>query len=290
MNEKEKYKFLEEDKFNFNNKIFDDKIEFEKLIKFIKDKESELYFENCDFCINFDISLNKSIKSLSINNCEFNGEFSIKNVEFKGLTSFIDSEFMETVKLDNVSFEKFVSFRKSSFKNGLNLENINIEQGMNFFGVKGLEDKNSQEKTTRETYRIIKYQLQKVGNIIDANKYHSLELNKRRKEVCSESCFFNKSFLDCIVLTIHKITSNHSMNWIYVLFWIVIVGLITNALIHGTYDIQTWFSLDFYKYSYALTEKDKFCRNDFIYIANKIVLGYLYYQFLITIRKDTRQQ
>ncbi len=167
---------------------------------------------------------------------------------------------------------------------GLNLEYANIEKEMNFFGIKELDETTSIENTNQETYRIVKYQLQKVGNIIDSNKYHSLELQKKKVKVCENSCKNWKLLADCLVLNIHKISSNYSTSWILALFWIIIVGISTSGFIK-----KSVFFDEFYKYSSLFTSLDDFCGIYWLFMLNKIILGYLYYQFVSAVRKDTRK-
>lgn len=161
---------------------------------------------------------------------------------------------------------------------------------MNFFGIKKLDSKQAKEKTSQETYRIVKYQLEKVGNIIDANKYAALELSKKRINSCQD-CHGFYSFLDCIVLTAHKISSDYSRNWTFSLFWIVFVSILTNYFLGK--DIHNLNSI--FQYMSILNNLEQFkatCTNEinyFILLFNKISLGYLYYQFLTSIRKNTRK-
>lgn len=205
-------------------------------------------------------------------------------VNFRGLALFGDTVFKEFFLFEYVTFEGYTHFRKAQFKKGLNLEYANIEKEMNFFGIQGLEQEPAKAKTTRETYRIIKYQLIKVGNIIDSNKFHALELGKRTDEVCCKPVEGFKASADCVVFGLHKLSSNHSTSWPLALFWIFLVGVITSNALCGTY-----FGQDFYKFSSLLTSLQDFKNNYFMFILNKILLGYLYYQFLTTVRKDTRK-
>jgi hypothetical protein len=205
-------------------------------------------------------------------------------VNFRGLALFGDTVFKEHVLFEYVTFEGYTHFRKAHFKKGLNLEYANIEKEMNFFGVTGLEQKQSKAKTTRETYRIIKYQLTKVGNIIDSNKFHALELAKRTEEVCCKPDEGFKASADCIVLGLHKLSSNHSTSWPLAFFWVFLVGVLTNNAVCGTY-----FGQDFYKFSSLLTSLQDFGDDYFMFFLNKVLLGYLYYQFLTAVRKDTRK-
>lgn len=205
-------------------------------------------------------------------------------INFRALALFGETVFSEYLVFKYVTFGGYSHFREAVFKKGLNLEYANIEKEMNFFGIKKLDEKESIENTNQETYRIVKYQLQKVGNIIDSNKYHALELEKKRQKVCNFCDKKNRSFLDCLVLNIHNISSNYSTNWLIALGWIFVVGLIFNFCLTNEF-----LSMNIFKYISLLTSKEDFCSNYLLFILNKVMLGYLYYQFLTAIRKDTRK-
>lgn len=258
------------------------------------------------------------IDNLSLKNTKFHGNFKLHNVElhnltlqdvdfernadffktkfltssqivfhavnFRALALFGDTVFKEHLLFEYVTFEGYSHFRNAVFKKGLNLEYANIEKEMNFFGISGLEEKASRAKTSRETYRTVKYQLQKVGNIIDANKYHALELDKKRQDACFKMCDSWNDFADCLVLLVHKASSNYSTNWAFAFGWIVVVGLATSYCLTG----MLW-NQEFYLYSSVLTSFEDFNGIYWLFIFNKILLGYLYYQFVTAVRKDTRK-
>ena len=205
-------------------------------------------------------------------------------INFRGLALFGDTVFKEHLLFQYVTFGGYSHFRQAEFQKGLNLEYANIEKEMNFFGIKELDEKTSIENTNQETYRIVKYQLQKVGNIIDSNKYHALELEKKRQKVCDFCDKKNRNALDCIVLNIHKLSSNYSANWILSLFWIFAVGLLFNICVTNEF-----LSINIFKYISLLTSKEDFSSNYLLFVLNKVILGYLYYQFVTAIRKDTRK-
>jgi len=205
-------------------------------------------------------------------------------INFRALALFGDTFFKEYLLFEYVTFAGYSHFRKATFCKGLNLEYANIEKEMNFFGVKELDKKLSVELTSQETYRTVKYQLQKVGNIIDSNKYHALELQKKKEGACGCSCEFLKTFPDCLTLSIHKVSSNYSTSWLLALVWILIVGLLTSFVVTDTFLYD-----QFYKYSSLLSSLDDFCGIYWLFMLNKIILGYLYYQFITAVRKDTRK-
>lgn len=288
---------------SFDKCIFDAKCYINNQYKYPKKEISikEISIKDTKFLQNFKLH-NTKLEKFTLKDTDFEKnadffktEFSTQNnivfhaINFRGLSLFGNTIFNEHLIFEYVTFQGYSHFRQATFNKGLNLEYSNIEKEMNFFGIEGLDKKESIEKTTQETYRIVKYQLQKVGSIIDSNIYHSLELGKREK-VCELSCKNWRFLADCLVLNIHKISSNYSTNWFWALLWILFFGVLTNAVIFESYfEPNTWLNTEFYKYSYALTPLSEFCGKTWLFILNKVVLGYLYYQFVTAIRKDTRK-
>ncbi|TLT01317.1 hypothetical protein [Aliarcobacter cibarius] len=276
-----------EEKFYINNQYNNP----DKVIKI-----GSLNIQDTKFNANFKLH-NSEIKNFVLKDTDFekNADFFktkflttkdivFHTINFRALALFGETVFSEYLIFKYVTFQGYSHFREAVFKKGLNLEYANIEKEMNFFGIKELDKKKSIENTNQETYRIVKYQLQKVGNIIDSNKYHTLELEKKRKKVCNFCDNKNRSSLDCLVLNIHKISSNYSTNWFLSLLWILVVGLIFNL-----YLTNEFLSINLFKYISLLTSKEDFSSNYILFVLNKVILGYLYYQFVTAIRKDTRK-
>lgn len=245
-------------------------------------------------------------------------------INFNELAIFEECEFCEKVDFTYVTFKGLSQFRKATFKKGLNLDNTNIEKDMNFFEIKNVDSSESKKQTSQETYRIIKNQLEKQNNKIEANRYYSCELEKRR-EYLKLNCFkTGENFLSYIIFTLHNMTSAHSRNWVLVLLWIFNIGgftflyqntSISNILITSIWMFALFIStmcfsgissagfililfvslLGFYEIPFELTKvleytsilNDKKDHFSLILFANKIALGYLYYQFITSVRKDT---
>ena len=106
-----------------------------------------------------------------------------------------------------------------------------------------------------------------------------------------------------IVFTINWYSSKFGTNWLFPLFWIFMVGFITFLLLHSS-DICSFFNkptlIDFLKYigkgfnkvfsyMYILNRDKEFQDCSIVFLLNKIALGYLYYQFVTAVRKDTRK-
>lgn len=233
-------------------------------------------------------------KNVYFYNCEFNEgtdekkRINFRNVNFKGLTLFGDCEFSNKTNFKYVTFESHAHFRDTNFNKGLNLDYANIEKEMNFFDVKGLDSKISKLNTSQETYRIIKHQFEKLNNKIESNKYHALEMEQHRKniweKIFNDCNSFYKLLPDGIVSFVHWLSSNHSSNWSLALFWIFIVSFIT------TFNLGLDVSIDnIFKYINILSKIEDFNNSYIAMTLNKLSLGYLYYQFLTAVRKDTRK-
>lgn len=281
-----------------------------KLIILFDDLETEnhhqIIFGKCQIndllvegtCDNIFSIYHSQINSLKIENTKFKEIFEfidvsvlekleIENSYFKKTTLIDSCKFYEFPELKYNIFESFTHFRNTEFKHGLILDYCSFEKDVNFYNIKGLDSEISKQFTSQETYRIIKNQFEKLNNKIEANKYHALEMEQHRKSVwkkISNDCnSFYKLLPDGIVSLIHWLSSNHSSNWFLALFWIFVVSLITSwSLDSITVD-------NFFKYINILSKIEDFNCSYMAMTLNKVSLGYLYYQFLTAIRKDTRK-
>ncbi|MFA6191297.1 MAG: hypothetical protein WC665_02995 [Sulfurimonas sp.] len=220
------------------------------------------------------------------------------NLEFKELTIFDKCEFLHYLDMDNVSFARLAQFKKAIFHDGLNLDKTNIENEINFYDVQELDSKLSKEKTSRETYRIIKYNFEKIGNKIEANKYHAFELEQKRKDLEEN---ISSDWREKWVFRFHDWSSEHSTNWFRALWLIFLVGFLTIFLVHFDIVKDLFFHPNHFKIEYIskiwnefwqyinITNLEKLKDKPFIFFLNKVSLGYLYYQFLTAVRKDTRK-
>jgi hypothetical protein len=264
-------------------KIFIKKTTFNQNFKLHNVEIKKFHIEDSDFLKNADF-----YKSHFKNGFD-DKQISFHAINFHELALFGEAVFDEFLQFKYVTFRGYTHFRATTFNNGLDLEYANIEKEMNFFAIKNLDNKKSKEKTSQETYRIVKYQLEKVGNIIDANKYAALELDKHRIYVWSRNNVNFELLSDGIVSFLHFISSNNSRYWFVALLWIVIVSFVTVVMLEKDYHDINLIS----QYSSILNGFDEFKvnfeRDYFVMLFNKVALGYLYYQFLTAIRKNTRK-
>lgn len=249
-----------------------------------------LNISNCIFEKDFSFH-NVIIKNIEIKDCDFNSlsefiesefteKFNFDEITYKGFTLFDDCTFNTKAKFEYIIFEKFTSFRGSKFNKGIDLEYTSSDKEINFYGIE-ISDKNS---TSQETYRIIKNQFENLNNKIEANKYHALEMELHRKNIWSKEYITFGLLTDGIVSFVHWLSSNHSSNWFLALFWIFVVSLITNINLGYGITVDNIF-----KYINILSKIEDFKDSYIAMTLNKVSLGYLYYQFLTAVRKDTRK-
>jgi len=260
---------------------------FQENFKLYNARVNSISIEDTDFEKYADFCMSKFIKGTLLENKEekiSKNDIGFKYIKFKGSALFGGTEFHKKIIFKFVTFEDFVHLRKSKIYEGLDLDDSNIKDEMNFFDIKKLDKPKAQKNTSQETFRIIKFNFQKMGNTIEANKYHSFELAKRKDNVCS-----NYKVLDCLTSFFHKYSSVYSTNWLLALMWIIVVGVLTTLFLDkDVCDIN-----NIAHYMTIFNRFDSFevdeSINYIVFIFNKILLGYLYYQFLTAIRKDTRK-
>jgi len=333
-----------------------DIIEFKDIIK--------ISFINCILNNTF-IDKKSNIKNIIFNDCEIKGEFSVQDNKNDMELSFISTTIengayfqrskFDTVKLKTTTFKKFVSFDQCEFDNiildyvtfdgnvyfqnaiingNLDLKYIIFTENVNFLNLKFNE-------LNRETARIIKHSFEKLDNIIEANKFYALEMEKREEELKDKD---NQDYnlIDWIVFKFHKLSSNHSQDWVLALLWIINIGFIASfmdffskTICNYYINITSWnlvyitvlliyllFAIVITKNNinltikiipmllyvgYSLITHDIFLSdyakvlnpfsimngNDNINIVQlffKIVIAYLIYQFIISIRQNTRRK
>lgn len=226
-------------------------------------------------------------------------DIGFKAINFKGLALFGDTEFQKKLIFKYVTFESFSHFRKAKLFQGLDLDYSNIQNEMNFFDVEKLDTKEAKKNTSQETYRIIKHNFEKIGNKIEANKYFALELEQKKINLENDE---PRKWLDYIVFKIHWLSSEFGTNWFRVLILICFTSFMTVGFVHFELLKQLFFNPslfrpeyimkiinEFFQYLYILNKSEILVSHPATLLFNKIALGYLYYQFLISIRKDTRK-
>ena len=101
----------------------------------------------------------------------------------------------------------------------------NMSNKTRFLVLSDFKNLKSENIANRETARIIKNSFEKQNNIIEANKFYALEMEKEKEELT-----WKENFIDKLIFTAHEISSNHSQNPLRVLFWIIIFGILSATI------------------------------------------------------------
>lgn len=313
------------------NKVFFDENSNIEYISFNQcDINSEIELRNFK---NINLNIHKTIlhKSVLFQNNKYNS-LNIEFSTFKELVSFEDSIFGDVLFKD-VVFLNYVNFKDTTFKKELDLSKISFKENVDFLNIKVYEN-----NINRETARIIKHSFEKQDNIIEANKFYAIEMEKREKELREKKPF---DWLNWLVFKFHKLSSNYSQDWLLALLWIVFFGitaslyeiyllctcsfnlinlitinlfLISPIIINQKFDkFNQYYFLVLYLFSYFFIvtncfpiEPEKtmsFAKTinpfstmtgnydiDILQLLFKIIIAYLIYQFIISIRQNTRRK
>lgn len=225
-------------------------------------------------------------------------DIGFKAINFRGLALFGDTIFKRKLIFKYVTFESYSHFRKAKLEKGLDLDYSNIQNEMNFFDVQQLGTKEAKKNTSQETYRIIKHNFEKIGNKIEANKYLALELEQKKITLEIKK---PREWLDYLVFKTHWMSSEFGTNWLKPILFISLTSLMTICFLHYSLIIEVIFNPsvfkfkyvfeavnDFFKYMYILNKSKELTSSAAILLLNKALLSYFYYQFLISIRKNTK--
>ncbi|MCD4758342.1 MAG: pentapeptide repeat-containing protein [Arcobacteraceae bacterium] len=249
-----------------------------------------------------------------------------KNTVFEKLVTFQKTKFTENVDFYYVTFKTHSIFKNTIFEKTVNFENTLFEVDGSFYGIRSKED---MVVANRETARIIKNSFEQQNNIIEANRFYALEMKKREKELKlfknpfewivfklhgissdhSQSWFLALVwiFIISIIFSIYKenITLNKDLLQVSML-----VGVISSIFLYCIRELKYMkhiFSfliliLLFINYFYVVDNPlDCLAKNlsilvkfdnalTFYELFFKITIAYLIYQFIVSVRQNTRRK
>jgi hypothetical protein len=248
----------------------------------------------------------------------FNDLIDFYGTEFKKTTIFNKTDFFSTAVFSSAvfhknalfiysTFKKLGIFNQATFKKGLDLSQSIINGNLAFFEtnlknflVKKIEsnspeydksiteDGNIPIQNKRETFRIIKQQLEQQSNLIEAEKYAKFEKQIYMGEIL-KGCKLSK-IPSLITLFFNLISNYYKSSWFVALFFILVFGYLFDLWLEN---ISTYY---FYSENTLLklinptdlSFYNKFEDNTYaysVYFGGKIVLGYGIYQLIQAFRK-----
>jgi uncharacterized protein YjbI with pentapeptide repeats len=352
------------DGINYSNCDFYDEIFFERDLNNGENKIYTLVMHDCNVYKKFDLDFDAinleqcNIKMLHLDNSVFHEKVKIKNCNienhsfintrfksladfyktefysnfffkttFEDIVVFTESKFHKNVNFEYTTFEKLALFRKTIFEKNVNFEDAIIKEEANFLEITSKKDKiEAIDVKNRETARIIKNSFEQQNNIIEANRFYVLEMEKREKEL-DKNIKKGENIIEWLIFKIHSISSDHSQSaylaflWIFNLSYLYIIycstsNVIDNIIAFSAIAIILVSMIDMKNalkigLTISLLEFQVFSNVKLDVIADKInpfsimnswdeipfkllifkvIIAYLIYQFIISVRQNTRRK
>lgn len=305
------------EKYNFEHELLFNECKFESEIQLSKIYKNRVSFLACTIqnlnCQ--DIVFESFIDFASTT---FENKVSFKNTIFEIGVSFVQCKFNNETDFTYTSFEGKTFFNEAKFSKEINLEKATFYEDVDFLKIET-------QVANRETARKIKDSFEKQNNIIEANKFYALEMQEREKEL-KEDIKEGKNIFEWLIFKAHALSSNHSQDWVLALLWILNIGLIFSMFISTFYhnNMLAYISIlmvavalkfnnalfkilisvnfiIFYWLSYVhldeitdkinpfsiMTSKDPIT---FGLLLFKVTIAYLIYQFIVSVRQNTRRK
>ncbi|MCK4312260.1 MAG: hypothetical protein KAW88_05950 [Candidatus Cloacimonetes bacterium] len=245
-----------------------------------------------DAVVFFDVTIHRQflLKNTNLSNYEFHNcdvsecdKIKIKNVAFQGNNGF-------TIFND----VKWPSCKKFSYLNDKDKNKDKTKDETK------KEDKDKKKSLTlRDTFRQLKYVNEKQGNIIEANKFYSAEMNAYKEEIKGEK--WKTHWQDKIIFWLNEKVSNFSQNWLRPLGWFFLLGFIAfvfsnvnriTTYLNNTSKLTPATFLnainEFFVYLNPFnTSSGKW--NPVIWLVFKALSIFIIYQFIISLRRQTRR-
>jgi len=191
--------------------------------------------------------------------------------------------FDEFIRFQYTTFKGYTLFRDIKFENGLDFDYTNIEKVINFYNIQGLEREESKKLTSQETYRILKYNFEKIGNKIEANNYYMMEMKKYKEGL------EKKNFQDKITFYFNETVSNFGQSWIKPLGIYLAFGLMFSGLVYFIFPIK---EVGFFKIlvdSYNPVSKSIITNYSLGGLIYKVISGLIIYQLVMALKRQTKR-
>ncbi|MDE7318063.1 MAG: pentapeptide repeat-containing protein [Helicobacter sp.] len=229
----------------FLNSTFEQEVDFSRSLF-----EKRVFFSESNFEQNASFEEVIFEHNAYFDETTFKGKANFKQSEFYQNAHFYGTEFEEIPQRDNITMNNIPNFLQIILNGYINLTNtkqllLNFEQLKSIIDGNNEKEKDELANEFRNTYKNFKNALIKDSNLIDASRFHKMELYakeleleyKRKEEVknskCSDMFKFllsnGKDFIDEIQLYCYRLTSDHHTNLLMILnnviFLIALFGI-----------------------------------------------------------------
>ena len=199
-------------KVEWNNKRKNVKIDFQRC----KFKE-KVYFTNCAFNGNVFFNHTTFCKYADFHESIFNGIVSFYNVTFKSAPNFSTCVFGKIQGTDfiNAKIDKLKFSTIKDFIDEYENDDIYKREATNAKNTDNIANKHKirYANNARDSFRTIKNVLIENNNLIDASKWHKLELYAKEREIdLKKPKKFSKEWFDWLQLLFYRKTSAHHTN------------------------------------------------------------------------------
>ena len=300
---------------------------FQCIIDFINLTEAkDIYFKGCTF--HEDVVFEKlQFKNFFIfEDCTINKNITFQNMTFNKTTSFIQTKFLGEFNLIHTRFDDLALFNEAEIKK-LRLDNTFFNKEASFLDITVHELDRETARIIKHSFEKQGNIIESNKFYAKEMEERSLELEK---EVNNKDKRNLKSFTDYFIFKIHGITSNHSQDWFLALMWIInlsilfthfdffiigdrteyyIIPFILNIIltIMIVFDFNNfikliWTFLSYLIYIYITSDFVLECAvnnfNPFKKITDitlpellfKVIIAYLIYHLIVSIRQNTRRK
>lgn len=227
--------------------------------------------KDCKFIFN-----RVGLKLLSIKNATFNNDFIIQNNFEEDTKFFIEDSIFEknffytrcnsrkNFFLKNVTFNSNVNLSNTTVKD-ISLEEVYFDESktIDFTGFTILYKK----EINSSTFRKIKLFLEKRGNKIESNEYHSYEMKARKFGLKYKGTIEEK-----IVFFLNDNISNHGLSWLQTLFWVLVIGFFYSGTFMSSININS--ILEYHIIPLVLTS----------------IFSYFFITFMINMKENNREE
>ena len=200
--------------------------------------EEEIKFDSCIFAQGVVFSDSGLNKKVCFSNCRFEYEAMFVRTKFMEASSFVRSISENNAIFYGAEFNKLVSFNQAIFKGEASF--VNVAMDFDFSDLKNIviemanlaaADKKIMANDYRDSFRLIKNNLLKNNNTLDASQYHKMELYCKEIELESKEQKRPSDWLEKWQLWFYRKTSDHHTDLLKIIAWVLVwVGLCGLAL------------------------------------------------------------
>ena len=252
--------------------------------------DATLVFEGCTF--EKKVELTSSGKGVRFLHTSFMGDVIIAGSGSRLCQlELIDCSFIKAVKLSNFDFTNEQSQVTGTFPSRFNL--IKFKKSLLIIDVTFSKELVFNSVTwpkkiiaNRDILRQLKVCMEEQKNVLQANVFHSLEMDEYRKELSWKR---PEDWQDLLVFTLNKAISNNTLSWLRPLFLIMVVSYIFYSMVCGWDSIFTCGWNGFFSFMSPLNRTPELYQSVYaLWFIHKVVMVVLVYHLVVALKRKTK--